>query len=183
MMVMPDGYLGVVRQADGVTHCAGLVALHAGAQSREPMDFARRGLRQLGDSLRIGIDDADSQGISRFEATGPMPWRPSSVANAKVALVGDAAGYIEPFTGEGMGWALQSASLLLRTLSEQSAGCWTRDLADLYQRDWNRCIGARQRACRAVAMALARPRLFSLAMRVARRHPALPRKFAQWVHA
>lgn len=183
MMVMPDGYLGVVCQTDGVAHCAGLVASHSSAASREPLEFARRGLQQLGAWQRFGMGEVDPQRVSHFAATGPMPWRPAFVANAQVALVGDAAGYIEPFTGEGMAWALHSASLLLNTLSGRQPGCWVRALAHQYQREWNRHIGTRQRACRAVAFALARPRLFSVALGVARRHPILPRRIVKWVHA
>jgi 2-polyprenyl-6-methoxyphenol hydroxylase-like FAD-dependent oxidoreductase len=183
MIVTPDGYLGVVKQSDGSVHCAGLVSANSAESSREPMEFARRAIEHLHDDRDASIEEIDIQQITRFAATGPMPWRTTAVATSRVALVGDAAGYIEPFTGEGMGWALQSASLLLETLADREPGCWNQVLADEYERRWKSHIGRRQRTCRAVAFALATPRLQRFALGLARRCPAVSRKLVQWVHS
>ncbi len=47
----------------------------------------------------------------RLEAKGTagFPWLPARLGIDNVLLIGDAAGFIEPFTGEGMGQALFSA--------------------------------------------------------------------------
>lgn len=46
----------------------------------------------------------------RFQARGSagFPWKPRSLGFGNVLLVGDAAGYEEPYTGEGIGLALLS---------------------------------------------------------------------------
>ena len=47
----------------------------------------------------------------RFDAQGAagFPWSPQRLGVDNCILIGDAAGYVEPFTGEGMGQALCSA--------------------------------------------------------------------------
>lgn len=47
----------------------------------------------------------------RFGAQGAagFPWAPRRLGTGNCLLIGDAAGYVEPFTGEGMGQALCSA--------------------------------------------------------------------------
>jgi flavin-dependent dehydrogenase len=42
--------------------------------------------------------------------TLPLTRRTPRPAGHRVLVVGDAAGYVEPFTGEGMAWALATAS-------------------------------------------------------------------------
>ena len=49
-----------------------------------------------------------------------LPWKgtpaltraSARIADERLFLVGDAAGYVEPFTGEGMAWAVMSAAAL-----------------------------------------------------------------------
>ena len=89
-----------------------------------------------------------------------------------VALVGDAAGYVEPFSGEGMSWALESASVLAEVLADERPGAWT---PDTYRRAWRDRIGRRQRWCRGLALALGRPHLCRLLFRGAAGHPRLVR--------
>ena len=91
--------------------------------------------------------------------------RRASVESAgRVFVVGDATGYVEPFTGQGMSWALRGAEAI--TPSIESAvmgsyreGVWERDLRRMPQRD--------QRGCRIVAAVLRRPRACGAAVAVA----------------
>ena len=47
----------------------------------------------------------------RYSALGTagFPWIPNRLGDANVLLVGDAAGYAEPYSGEGIGQAMVSA--------------------------------------------------------------------------
>jgi flavin-dependent dehydrogenase len=47
--------------------------------------------------------------------------------------VGDACGYVEPFTGEGMAWAMHSAKLAVDLLPQPGAQ-WAPDLAEQWRR-------------------------------------------------
>jgi flavin-dependent dehydrogenase len=87
--------------------------------------------------------------------------------------VGDAAGYVEPFTGEGMSWALESAEILAAVLSHSAPGAWTPSVARLYRSAWARRIGRRQRACSVLARALGRRGATRALFTVAAACPAL----------
>ena len=54
---------------------------------------------------------------SRDRGAGPFRQRVRGVARGRVALVGDAAGYLDALTGEGLGLALQQAAALADALA------------------------------------------------------------------
>jgi len=171
------GYLGVVRHADHTIHMAGLIQPKRGssdsAQARHPVEWVRSLAKRRHELRDLSLDDCDHQTMLRFCAAGPMPWRTSAVAGSRIALVGDAAGYVEPFTGEGMTWAIHSALTLSSCLRDVSPGSWSTALADRYQRAWQAAIGSRQRVCRGLALALERPRVARFMIRVGDRFPRL----------
>jgi flavin-dependent dehydrogenase len=76
-----------------------------------------------------------------WRGTPALSRRPRRVAAPGLFVVGDAAGYAEPFTGEGMACALQGARALvpfaLRGIERwepELAAEWTRTLRDSVQR-------------------------------------------------
>jgi flavin-dependent dehydrogenase len=77
-------------------------------------------------------------------AAGPLMQRVRARAAGRVLLVGDAAGYIDALTGEGMGLAFGAAELLV--------DCVARDRPEDYDRRWR----ALTRRYRMLTMALLR---------------------------
>jgi len=59
-------------------------------------------------------------GPRRFNAIGTagFPWMPERLGVDNVLLVGDAAGFEEPYTGEGIGQAMRSAACAVRAILE-----------------------------------------------------------------
>ena len=161
MFVVPGGYLGAVNQGRGVLHLAGLVSPHD-ADASSPVSFVAAVVRRFVLLQRVGLANAASLHATKVLGAGPIPCRPRSVANDRVALVGDAAGYVEPFTGEGMSWALTSAEVLGEVVADQSPGDWTPAVARRYARAWRDRIGRRQWRCRLVSWSLGHPRLVGL---------------------
>ncbi len=161
MFVVPGGYLGVVNQGGGLLHLAGLVSPH-GADASRPVSFVATVARRFDLLRRIGLANAAALHAAKVLGAGPIPCRPRSVASDCVALVGDAAGYVEPFTGEGMSFALTSAEVLAEVVADQSPGDWTPAAARRYRRAWRDRIGRRQWLCRLVSWSLGRPRLLGL---------------------
>lgn len=114
MAVGRVGYCGIVRLEDGRIDLAAAVdpgALAAGARAGEVVQAI------LADAFPAGPDDwIDRAAIAAavFRATPALTHASPLVAGAGgcVFRVGDAAGYVEPFTGEGIGWALAGARLL-----------------------------------------------------------------------
>ena len=161
MFVVPGGYLGVVNQGRGVLHLAGLVSPHDADASR-PVSFVATVARRFDLLGRVGLANAAALHAAKVLGAGPMPCRPRAVAGEWVALVGDAAGYVEPFTGEGMSWALTSAEVLAEVVADQSPGDWTPAAARRYRRAWRDRIGRRQWRCRLVSWSLGHPRWVGL---------------------
>jgi flavin-dependent dehydrogenase len=104
-----------------------------------------------------------------------MPYRPSGIARGPVVLVGDAAGYVEPFTGQGIAWALAGAAALDQSVADLRPGGWNADSSRDYEERWSKKIAPAQRLCAGLTSLIHRPRLFRLILSVGRRHPALAR--------
>lgn len=164
MFVTATGYLGVIRQRQQL-HAAALV--HGDARfARSPSAFIHEFAAIFPQLQRSGLADFANHDTLHFTAAGPMPCVPAAPATRSVALVGDAAGYVEPFTGEGMTWAIESAMLLDRAISNCSPGVFDDRAARTYARGWRRAIAPRLFRCRLIAALVARPKLLDLAARM-----------------
>lgn len=75
-------------------------------------------------------DRVDGHAHSRDRAAGPLRQNVRSRAAGRVLLVGDAAGYIDALTGEGMGIAYGAAELLVNCVAAGRPGD--------YDRQWRR---------------------------------------------
>lgn len=119
----------------------------------DPAAIVRRFARTF-PALRERLADPEVSRPVAVHATGPLPWRPPTPVGA-VALVGDAAGYVEPLTGEGMAWAIESAEALVATIGRLG---WNATGAAAYRRAWlERCAASHGR-CAIVAALAGRPR-------------------------
>jgi flavin-dependent dehydrogenase len=170
MFVVPGGYLGVVGRDGGGLHVAGLVGGRR-SPGRDPYAFFESVAGRFDELIEAGLDRLSRARCSRPLGAGPMPCRPRQVAGGPVVLVGDAAGYVEPFTGEGMSWALESAEILAAVASDAAPGAWTAATARHYRRAWASRIGRRQRACSVLARALGLPAVNRTLFAVAARRP------------
>jgi menaquinone-9 beta-reductase len=184
MFVMNQGYLGIVRTGDRSLHLAGLVGLMPdGGADRDPLAFVGRvavHFEVLGD---LGLADLRLEQVDHFVAAGPMPCRPREVANGYAALIGDAAGYVEPFTGEGITWALHSAEILADVLAQVSPGIWNLALAARYAARWRALVARRHRICDMLARTLDRPRIWPWMLTLGASYPWLTRQVVRKVMA
>lgn len=65
---------------------------------------------------------AGAEPTSKVQGLGPLQRACSTVIARNVALVGDAAGYVDAITGEGISLALSTAAALVENLPEQRTG-------------------------------------------------------------
>ena len=109
LLVGPRGYVGVAPlDHDGLVS-VGLVGAMPNGHLGSPVVAFDAGLAQqpeLRARLRRGRLAGAVMGV------GPLASRVTKVAGPGYALVGDAAGFFDPFTGEGIFRALRSAELL-----------------------------------------------------------------------
>ena len=117
---------------------------------------------------------ADARRVDEVLASGPFdfPVRRAIVDGA--LLVGDAAGYYDPFTGQGIFRALRGAELAARTADAAlRAGDLSAAALAPYERDRRRAFGPGERVQHLVEAFVSRPALLRLVSRRFSRRPAL----------
>jgi len=151
-----SGYVGLVRLEDGRVDVA--AALRRGgseAGAGKPLQPAKGALLQAINGIlhRTGQEPLPEIDPDRLLTTPPLR-RSRRPGAGRLLAVGDAAGYVEPFTGEGMAWAIQSGIAAADCLADprtaaDSGVAWTVRYAQLMRR--------RQWLCRFLSGALASP--------------------------
>lgn len=159
------GYAGLVRLEDGRLNIAAALA---------PSTIALRGagatvvalLQDAGVPVIEGVDRAAWQGVPALSR------RRRRVAATRLFVLGDSAGYVEPFTGEGMAWAIASG-MAVAPLAVAGAKRWTQELSAEWDRRYRRLLGRRQRHCRLMTRALRHPALTEAGIRLLSWFPGL----------
>lgn len=151
MSVGPGGYVGQVRQEDGSWVVAGALDAAWLLERGGPGPAVEALLRAGGTAARWEL-------LQGWRGTPTLTRSRSRRAEPGVFYLGDAAGYVEPFTGEGMGWALRGARELEGVVREAVRG-WSPELVDRWDRRYAARVGIHQRLCRGVAWLGRRPLL------------------------
>ncbi|MFB6849058.1 NAD(P)/FAD-dependent oxidoreductase [Streptomyces sp. NPDC056373] len=110
--------------------------------------------------------------VTAVRGAGPLRQRVRTRFHGRVLLVGDAAGYIDALTGEGISLALTGARALVANVR--------RGTPDRYEADWNRATRRHRLLTDLLVRARQRPALAPLITPTATR---LPRVFAAAVNA
>ncbi|HEX9427070.1 MAG TPA: FAD-dependent monooxygenase [Candidatus Polarisedimenticolia bacterium] len=98
--------------------------------------------------------------VDRLRATGPISCRASRVVDDAALLVGDAAGFFDPFTGEGIAMALRGGMMAAEMLLEAlRCGDLSRAALRPYEAGRRAAFAARLRLDRILQRVLVRPRL------------------------
>lgn len=167
MAVGEGGYVGLVRLEDGSLDVA--AALDATAAGR-PAEAVRRLLEGAAFPALGGEPSDGWRGTPRL--TRRLPTRGAD----RLFAVGDAAGYVEPFTGEGIGWALAGARTLA-PIALEGIREWRADLVRAWDRAHERTVGEAARLCRAVSWTLRHPVLTRAGLAALTRVPGLAAPF------
>ena len=117
-----------------------------------------------------------------WRGTPELTLRRSQLASLLLFILGDAAGYVEPFTGEGIAWALTSGARVVPFVLE-GIRQWDALLATQWTRLFSRLIGRRQSVCWGVTRILRGAALTRFAARIFSWKPSLATPFVQWMNA
>jgi menaquinone-9 beta-reductase len=164
------GYVGLVRLEDGRLDVAAAFDPEFVRQLDSLPQAANRILKDAGFAT---LPEADWRG------TPALTRSVTSLAGPGWFAVGDAAGYIEPFTGEGMAWAIAGAAKLAPLLPRALAG---ENLQATWRREYERHIRFRQWPCRGIAALLRRPSVCVVAVRMLRTLPRLASPVITWMN-
>ncbi len=152
-----SGYLGVVRLEDGSLDVAAAVDGRAIKKAGGVASAARQLLREAG----VAEDVIPLERVKRWRVTPALTRRRQRLAAPGLFIVGDAAGYVEPFTGEGMAWAMAGGAAVAPLAAAAIEG-WTDAQVRAWHATYHKRIAQRQAGCRVLAALLRRPRLMRL---------------------
>jgi menaquinone-9 beta-reductase len=139
----------------GLTNVALVVSRRDYRRIRDPASF----LAALGRTHpQIGDRMARARTASPVRALGPLAYRATRVAVPGALLVGDAAGFLDPFTGEGIYTALRTAEMAAERIGERLA-CGVEEHPDLrsYASDWKRDVLPKWKMANLLQRAIRRP--------------------------
>jgi flavin-dependent dehydrogenase len=146
------GYLGLVRLEDGRLN---LAAAFDPCWLRRIGGPGSAAIRLLAEVVWPDVPNLAEQ---TWHGTPALTRQARRRAAERLFLIGDAAGYIEPFTGEGMAWAL-AAGKAVAPLAVRAAQRWQPQLARQWEATYRQLLGRRHSVCRIIASVLRSPRL------------------------
>lgn len=166
------GYIGLARREDGRLNLAAAFDVGQLRTLHSPCAAAVKILADVGWPPISELADLSWRG------TPPLTRCTERPAAERVLAIGDAAGYVEPFTGEGIGWALASGIAVV-PLAIAAVQDWQHSVADAWV-GWHRQTSpSRQRLCRAIAWLSRHPRMAHAAVALLSRFPGLAGPFVR----
>lgn len=169
MVVTRNGYAGIAPLEDGRLNLAAALDPAYLRSCENPATAIRTLLTEVGIELLSGTDDAP------FRGTRPLTQESRRVSGHRLLILGDAAGYVEPFTGEGIAWALRSAELAAPLVQRAIAEGWRQEHAELWTEVLRTQVASARMTCRILARCLQTPWLLSPMLTLCQRFPSISR--------
>jgi flavin-dependent dehydrogenase len=150
MYFFPGGYCGLAPIEDGLVNACCLVhrSLTRSAGAGKLLDFASW-LKKVARHPALDARLRDATQVFRTIATAPIHpmWTRSRGNHSGALLAGDAAGFLDPFTGDGISQALYAGRLAAETVAQACAGDRASLLlaADAYRRRLRQAVGSSYR--------------------------------------
>lgn len=156
--VRPWGCIGVAEIGGGA---ANVTVVVAGEEARR----VRSGREAFFDAVVAGMPALrEARREGGVLATGPFDWPVRAAVADGAVLVGDAAGYYDPFTGQGIYRALRGAELAADVVEGAlRAGDFSARRLAAYDRARKREFGPGEKLQRVIEVFVSRPRLLAAA--------------------
>ena len=185
MYVGSAGYCGLAPSGDGLTTVAAALSLgradgrrRDGRALRLSVSPSLRLVRALPEHPELLARLARAERIEPFRGVGPLAWRVPQVAGPGFLLVGDAAGFFDPFTGEGIFRALRGAELAAEAaLGVLDDGDWSA-LLSRYRQLRRAAFADKERLARMVQVFVSCPPLLDYALVRLERRPELAERLS-----
>ena len=172
LCVRPNGYLGIVQAEQNQLNLAAAVHPKLLKQESSFGAWVRETLNQYHLHIDYPLEEAQWRGTPTLTRRIARPF------GRRWLAIGDSAGYVEPFTGEGMAWAMAGGSLAA-TLAAQNLSTWTEDNEVQWGKLYQQMIRHRQLSCRSLAWLLQNSFRSRLAMELATWFPGIGRWLIQ----
>lgn len=160
------GYVGAVLLEDGTLNIAAALRRDFIRETGGPAAAAESILKSGGFFVPPNLTE------SSWKGTPALTRRRKRVAAARVFVLGDAASYVEPFTGEGIAWAFASA-LAITPLAKRAIEKWEDSLIEEWTGTYRSKVCRQQDATKVISWLLRHPHLAANAMRFFKMVPAI----------
>jgi flavin-dependent dehydrogenase len=168
MHIRADGYIGVAPLPGGLTNVSVVRdAQRLPAPAADQQAFIRETVaadRELRDRF------ADATQVSRVNVLGPLAVDAQAAGYPGLLLAGDAAGFVDPMTGDGLRFALRGGELAAHAALEELAS--GRPMHAALGNARRREFAAKWRVNRALRSLVGSPRLLDAAATVSRYWPS-----------
>ena len=167
MLIAPGGYCGLVRLENNCIDIAAALDVSS-MHGRPPWQGVDAIFKHNSCDPPVGLPRATFIGK-------PALTRRSTLYDQRCYRVGDAAGYVEPLTGEGIGWALRGARELAAAFEQvdPKQPDATQQIGRRYSRGYWAALQRDFRRCRLLTLAVRNRHLWNLTMKASRHAPAL----------
>jgi flavin-dependent dehydrogenase len=129
------GYCGIQPLRDGKLNAAAMVDANVARSLREVFSQNRE----------LELRSAKWRTASEPVSTAPLFFLPPHTSDREIALVGDAAAFIDPFAGDGISMALHSGRMAAMALAKYLRGeCVLRDALAAYDQQYRELIAPGQ---------------------------------------
>ncbi|MAB27872.1 MAG: hypothetical protein CMJ53_01070 [Planctomycetaceae bacterium] len=162
MRCSKTGYIGTSRLGDGRLVVAAAVSAEAIKRDGTQGAVARI-CREAGDHSRR-FENIQWKGV------GQLTRQRARFAQGRILVLGDAARYVEPLTGEGMSWGICRAADILPHARRMLEG---EDVCEGWTREANRMLRTRRLVCRTICGLSRRPRTLSLILNILGERPPI----------
>lgn len=167
LYLFPGGYCGLSRVEGGTVNLAGVVSEDAWKRAGGGWPAVVAGARAANPALDRDLAPLEKGPIG-FLGTGPVFFTKKPPTERGILMAGDAAGVIDPFSGEGQAAALASGILAAETAERLLAGALSREsCAAAYESAWRRAFGRRFAWSAAFRRLMFHPRAGAFAERLA----------------
>lgn len=164
MIIGEDGYVGIVR--------CGPQHINIAACINRPSVRPKSTFTAVVDLLGNSNTYVENLAGERWVGTPCLSHSLKTLSWERIFVIGDAAEYSEPFTGQGIGWALTASMTLMPYITSHlqlsPANQW-----EVWSNCYKNLLNRQQRFSRALSFFLHRPFLTKMSLRATRQMPGL----------
>jgi flavin-dependent dehydrogenase len=172
LCVRQEGYLGLVLAEKNQLNLAAAIQPNLLKDQLPFGAWVRQTLRQYNLHIDFPLEEAEWRGTPALTRTIQQPYGHRWLA------IGDSAGYVEPFTGEGMAWAMAGGVAAANLISENLLN-WNTQQEEKWGELYRQMIRQRQWSCRSLAWLLQTPLRSRIAIEAATWLPGIGHWFVK----